>query len=473
MQTFDEYRGLLKENSDGLDKINALISDKIDNLVYQLKRQLISMSNDTGKVSTWDRIKNWGSNLLYGSKSPMNPYRNRNSWGNLGLNNQTSQASQAQQAFQSPQASVPENYIPLELYHVLKEAHLKLDEKVKLNEGVFDARPQFSSVRKNTVLYSIIDQWANDLKKNVMDVVAKNIHLSASGQEAKPMTPEEEALHMAPGRLPAKPEPTQSFDQDQALGPGVTLKPHEPSSQDKAPETLASVRKQQDDPNEPCPNGGKHLWQVIKSDGFDKSLVCNKCNKDYEYKHGSSIVPDLSNPSPKSKKVLTPEQQLNRTNKNKAKEIDKYLMSSNDLTGEEKQKFMKTLDQIKNEKDLKIRYENLEELLKKITASKQHKMFPSEEPEHKPSTSSSEPEAIDWDSLLDPKEEFYRHLGKPLNEDYQADLNKEMDEKKHLSDNGHGRWVGSCGHVIMSCRCMKSHEEIRLDMPCKNCADNT
>ena len=43
-------------------------------------------------------------------------------------------------------------------------------------------------------------------------------------------------------------------------------------------------------------------------------------------------------------------------------------------------------------------------------------------------------------------------------------------KQKQLIEDGHGTYVGTCGHVIQDCRCSQVPGKISVDAPCKNCA---
>lgn len=43
-------------------------------------------------------------------------------------------------------------------------------------------------------------------------------------------------------------------------------------------------------------------------------------------------------------------------------------------------------------------------------------------------------------------------------------------EQKKLIEDGHGTFVGTCGHVIAECRCSQVPDKILVDAPCKECA---
>jgi hypothetical protein len=38
---------------------------------------------------------------------------------------------------------------------------------------------------------------------------------------------------------------------------------------------------------------------------------------------------------------------------------------------------------------------------------------------------------------------------------------------------GHGKYIGSCGHVIKQCRCAQKHPDIQVDVPCLECYNNS
>lgn len=197
----------LRENEEisGLDKFKALLSDKVDNLVYQLKRELISGAGaNSNRASLWDKVKNWGSNLLWGKKSPANPYRWVNQFGHLGTQNQLNPASAQAQA---PQQMPAEN--TLEIYKLVKESTEKLESELLLiDESVFTPNPALSGNKKTTVLFSIIDQWGNKLKTDILDTVTRNMHLVQSPEQSANATQPE-----APTEAPKEPETAnQVFD---------------------------------------------------------------------------------------------------------------------------------------------------------------------------------------------------------------------------------------------------------------------
>lgn len=213
MRSYKEYlvKPLLEnEEISGLDKFKALLGDKIDNLVYQLKRELISGAGaNSNRASLWDKVKNWGSNLLWGKKSPANPYRWVNQFGHLGTQNSLGSPS-VQNPEQNPQVPTENT---LEIYKLVKESVEKLEaELFQIDEAVFSPNPSLSGNKKTTVLFSIIDQWGNKLKSDILDTVTRNINL----MQTAPTTAEHPAQATQPEAPPeAKTEPetaNQVFD---------------------------------------------------------------------------------------------------------------------------------------------------------------------------------------------------------------------------------------------------------------------
>lgn len=86
-----------------------------------------------------------------------------------------------------------------------------------------------------------------------------------------------------------------------------------------------------------------------------------------------------------------------------------------------------------------------------------------------------------WEQYNEPKKpysilthlDFIRSITPQLNEALNKAIQECEDPAERTSlSNGHGIYVGSCGHVIKQCRCMKRHEPIVVQTLCENCTQS-
>lgn len=158
------------------------LSNKIDELINQLKKDLLNVPYNSRGM--WDRVKNWWRNLTKKPDNPENPYYLTNKFGSLGKINTVPAAAE----FSKPQnkekeedgtteipseeefklgTSKTESRISLKNYSVLKESFEELDKKVNLaiNEN-------YSSENlKNLEMFRVIDNWAVNFKKQIMQLL--------------------------------------------------------------------------------------------------------------------------------------------------------------------------------------------------------------------------------------------------------------------------------------------------------------
>lgn len=175
------------------------LSDKIDQLVNQLKKDLLNVPYNSRGM--WDRVKNWWQNLTKKPENPANPYYLTNKLGSLGKINppettpETTPETRPETRPENKEAEIPseeefklgtsknENKITLIEYKVLKESFELLDEKVN-----FAINENYSSDNlKNLEMFRIIDRWAADFKKQIIQLLKGEINTDSGDDSAERM----------------------------------------------------------------------------------------------------------------------------------------------------------------------------------------------------------------------------------------------------------------------------------------------
>jgi len=350
MRSYKEYSAkplLENEEISSLDKFKALLGDKVDNLVYQLKRELISGAGaNSNRASLWDKVKNWGSNLLWGKKSPANPYRWVNQFGHLGTQN--SLVSPATEPKQYAEPELPtEN--TLEIYKLVKESTERLEAQFIQNEA---ANPALSGNKKTTVLFTIIDQWGAKLKTDILDTVMRNMTL------LQPSMPEQ------PGQAPAA--------------------PHEPSPETpKEPETANQVFN-------------RAVSSVLDKHNAAHAAPATAVQDEPVTQPEPSAAQEAPKEEPAFAHVETPKEEEIVDNITLIDRIKKELHSSS-FQNSLKQDIEEEFQNIISGKKKKLKNQKLKELLAQIKYYKANGSHLNSDPEM--DDLMNNPDQIDWDSL--------------------------------------------------------------------------
>lgn len=166
--------------SDEVKKLSNDLSNKIDALVAELKKNLLNSPYNSRGL--FDKVKNWWHNVTKGSDNTSNPYYFQNKFGSLGRTNTASQNQQ--QLEKEPESdssqsgdddgfslgvSKNENKLTLREYLFLSENFKVLDKKV--SNLILNEQEYTSSNLKNLELFKIIDSWAAHFKKEIMNML--------------------------------------------------------------------------------------------------------------------------------------------------------------------------------------------------------------------------------------------------------------------------------------------------------------
>lgn len=138
-----------------IEKQRLDLSNKIDELITDLKNKFLSLANakpvgtgPDGKVGIWDNVKSWWSKLRYGK------------FGNLG------------QVESEPKKEEPKTeciQFSLQEYRVLKNSCDELSAAIGKNQESLNEEE--SENIKNLKLFRIIDGWGNKFKQVILDLV--------------------------------------------------------------------------------------------------------------------------------------------------------------------------------------------------------------------------------------------------------------------------------------------------------------
>ena len=176
MLTFDEFRGIYKEDATIGPDISKIIDQMVDDWAGELKREIITGAKPA-KRGMWDRFKNLLSNVWYGRHNPDNPYQWINKYGDVlgqsvpkteGIREETLQLS-------------------LNDYKNLREVCENLENQIN-EENLPEGTP-------NLRIIQIIDSHANILKQKLKDIFAKEPDKKYEMPKISySLTPEEEKI---------------------------------------------------------------------------------------------------------------------------------------------------------------------------------------------------------------------------------------------------------------------------------------
>jgi hypothetical protein len=153
------------------------ISDKIDSLVADLKKSL--MSAPYNQRAFFDKVKNWWQNITKGPANTANPYYFQNKFGSLGkvsadepevsksMDGKEEQEQQNKKDEFELGYSKNESKITLKEYAFLSDKILKLSKKINL----INLNENYSNNIKNLEIFKIIDSWAINFKKEIFKML--------------------------------------------------------------------------------------------------------------------------------------------------------------------------------------------------------------------------------------------------------------------------------------------------------------
>jgi hypothetical protein len=152
------------------------ISDKIDSLVSDLKKSL--MSAPYNQRAFFDKVKNWWQNITKGPSNTANPYYFQNKFGSLGkvsdpeseVSKSTGEKEQEQEKSKDEFElgySKNESKITLKEYAFLSDKVFKLSKKINL----INLNENYSNNIKNLEIFKIIDSWATNFKKEIFKML--------------------------------------------------------------------------------------------------------------------------------------------------------------------------------------------------------------------------------------------------------------------------------------------------------------
>jgi hypothetical protein len=176
MLTFDEFRGIYKEDATIGPDISKIIDQMVDDWAGELKREIITGAKPA-KRGMWDRFKNLLSNVWYGRHNPDNPYQWINKYGDdLGQSVPKTEG-------------IREETLQLSLndYKNLREVCENLENQIN-EENLPEGTP-------NLRIIQIIDSHANILKQKLKDIFAKEPDKKYEMPKISySLTPEEEKI---------------------------------------------------------------------------------------------------------------------------------------------------------------------------------------------------------------------------------------------------------------------------------------
>jgi len=192
------------------------LSNKIDELINKLKKDLLSVPYNSRGM--WDRVKNWWQNITKTPDNPANPYYLTNKFGSLGKinpdqnplgNGLAPKEEEKEEKEEIPSeeefklgTSKNENRISLQEYSFLKESFYKLESKIS-----FAINENYSSDNlKNLEMFRIIDKWAIDFKRQIIQLLKGKIETETDESQptdssARAVTPSDRPKRTDEGKI--------------------------------------------------------------------------------------------------------------------------------------------------------------------------------------------------------------------------------------------------------------------------------
>jgi hypothetical protein len=187
--------------SDEVKKLSADLSNKVDALVAELKKNLLNSPYNSRGL--FDKVKNWWNNVTKGSDNTSNPYYFQNKFGSLGRTNPVSTNQQPEKE-PEPNPSQPsdddefslgtsknENKLTLKEYSFLSENFKILDKKI--SNLILNEQEYASNNLKNLEIFKIIDSWAAHFKKEIINML--------TGHESMPAVQKNRQMAREKGEL--------------------------------------------------------------------------------------------------------------------------------------------------------------------------------------------------------------------------------------------------------------------------------